>query len=341
MVRSAGSPQDTAGGTNPAQIGLGVKLAGINTNFSQGSAQTTGRSTDLMIQGDGMFAVKNGNETMYTRAGSFSFDTQGNMVTVGGQKVMGWQATDGQVDANGAIEPIKLPLGQTIAPKETDTVTLTGNLSAEAATTDPAIELPISVFTETGATESLTLSFTKTGDDAWSVELPNGGGTATINFTDGVPTTPTITLGDYTVDVSKMTEYSGKTNPKLNQVDGNASGTLASYNISQTGEIVGVFTNGMKSTLGQVALANFNNVGGLEKVGDSMYRTTVNSGMAQVGTPSDSGLGTLSSGMLEMSNVDLASEFTNLVIAQRGFQANSRIITTSDQILEELVNIKR
>ncbi len=197
------------------------------------------------------------------------------------------------------------------------------------------------MFTETGATKSLTLSFTKTGDDAWSVELPDGGGTATINFTDGVPTTPTVTLGDYTVDVSKMTEYSGKTNPKLNQVDGNSSGTLASYNISQTGEIVGVFTNGMKSTLGQVALANFNNVGGLEKVGDSMFRTTVNSGMAQVGTPSDSGLGTLSSGMLEMSNVDLASEFTNLVIAQRGFQANSRIITTSDSILEELVNIKR
>ncbi len=104
MVRSAGSPQDSTGGTNPAQIGLGVKLAGINTNFSQGSAQTTGRSTDLMIQGDGMFAVKNGNETMYTRAGSFSFDTQGNMVTVGGQKVMGWQAKDGEVDANGAID---------------------------------------------------------------------------------------------------------------------------------------------------------------------------------------------------------------------------------------------
>jgi flagellar hook protein FlgE len=344
MTKAAGSPQDSIGGTNPAQIGLGVKLAGINTNFSQGSAQTTGRSTDLMIQGDGMFAVKNGNETLYTRAGSFSFDTEGSLVTVGGQKVQGWMAQDGEVDANGAIEPIKRPLGQTTAPEATDTVTLTGNLSAEATTADDAIELPISVFTETGASESITLSFTKTGDDEWTVSLPNSGGDATITFEDGVPNADTITLGtdpEYTVNVSAMTEYSGKSSPKLNQVDGNSSGTLSSYNISQTGEIIGVFTNGMKETLGQVALANFNNTGGLEKVGDSMYRTTVNSGMAQIGTPADSGLGTLASGMLEMSNVDLASEFTNLVIAQRGFQANSRIITTSDSILEELVNIKR
>ena len=111
--------------------------------------------------------------------------------------------------------------------------------------------------------------------------------------------------------------------------------------MSNTGEIVGVFSNGLTEVLGQVALANFNNVNGLEKIGDSMFRSTVNSGLAQVGAAGSAGLGMITSGALEMSNVDLAQEFTNLVIAQRGFQANSRIITTSDEILQELVNLKR
>jgi flagellar hook protein FlgE len=115
---------------------------------------------------------------------------------------------------------------------------------------------------------------------------------------------------------------------------------LNSYTVSNTGQIVGVFSNGLKQSLGQVALANFNNVQGLEKIGDSMYRSTVNSGLAQVGPAGTQGLGLITAGALEMSNVDLAQEFTNLVIAQRGFQANSRVITTSDEILQELVNLK-
>ena len=127
----------------------------------------------------------------------------------------------------------------------------------------------------------------------------------------------------------------------MTDADGSAAGTLSSYTISQSGEIIGVFSSGLKQTLGQIALANFNNVNGLEKVGDSMFRTTVNSGLAQVGTAGTGGLGTMSSGTLEMSNVDLAQEFTNLVIAQRGFQANSRVITTSDELLQDLVNLKR
>jgi flagellar hook protein FlgE len=123
--------------------------------------------------------------------------------------------------------------------------------------------------------------------------------------------------------------------------DGSASGVLSAYTVSNTGQIVGVFSNGLKETLGQVALANFNNVNGLEKIGDSMFRNTVNSGLAQVGPAGSQGLGLITAGALEMSNVDLAQEFTNLVIAQRGFQANSRVITTSDEILQELVNLKR
>jgi flagellar hook protein FlgE len=111
--------------------------------------------------------------------------------------------------------------------------------------------------------------------------------------------------------------------------------------MSPDGTLVGVFSNGLKQSLGQIALANFNNPAGLEKVGGSMYRTTVNSGTQLLGQAGTAGRGLLSSGTLEMSNVDLAQEFTNLIVAQRGFQANSRVITTSDQILEDLVNLKR
>ena len=151
----------------------------------------------------------------------------------------------------------------------------------------------------------------------------------------------TVTAGGYTFDVSALTQYSGTTAAKVTNIDGSAAGALSAYTISPTGEIIGVFSSGLKQTLGQVALANFNNVNGLEKIGDSMFRTTVNSGLAQVGTAGEGGLGLMSSGLLEMSNVDLAQEFTNLVIAQRGFQANSRVITTSDELLQELVNLKR
>ena len=148
-------------------------------------------------------------------------------------------------------------------------------------------------------------------------------------------------MSGYNIDVHDLTCYSGGTEARVSASDGSAAGILSSYTVSNTGQIVGVFSNGLKQTLGQLALANFNNVNGLEKIGDSMFRSTVNSGLAQVGPAGSAGLGLITSGALEMSNVDLAQEFTNLVIAQRGFQANSRIITTSDEILQELVNLKR
>ena len=111
LLQGAASPTPDQGGTNPAQVGLGTRVAGISTNFGQGAAQTTGRSTDLMISGDGFFVVDNGNETLYTRAGSFSFDAGGRLVTTDGSLVQGWGATDGVVDTNGPLGPLTLPIG--------------------------------------------------------------------------------------------------------------------------------------------------------------------------------------------------------------------------------------
>ncbi len=339
MVRSSGAPQGQSGGTNPAQIGLGVKLGAISTNFGQGAAQTTGKSTDLMIQGDGFFVVRSGGEQLYTRAGAFDWDSNGSLVTTNGNIVQGWMATAGVVNTAGTPGNIQLPLGQTLPPVATTKFTMSGNLSDEA-TVGTVKDVTQTIYTSTGAEQSITLKFTKKDADTWTLALPDGTN-KDVDFTAGKPTTSPITIGPFTFDVSSMSAYSGATSATVNNRDGSASGTLASYTISQSGEIIGVFSNGLKQALGQIAMANFNNVNGLEKVGNSMYRTTVNSGLPQVGVAGTGGLGVINGGALEMSNVDLAQEFTSLVIAQRGFQANSRVITTSDELLQELVNLKR
>ena len=375
MMGAGGSPQDGMAGTNPAQVGLGVRVAGITANFSQGSAQTTGKSGDMMIQGDGFFITRSGGEQLYTRAGSFFFDANGVLATSTGEPVQGWTAKDGVVNSAAKPGDIRMPLGGTIPPQATTKATLKGNLSSDITpdmnqpmNTGTAYKttIPIKVYDSQGGTKTVTAEFSRTAFDntsgatnsTWEVKLLAEDGTTeitpggTLTFTNGKPAASlvdpvtgqaTMPLGPYTIDLTDITSYSGNTDARVFDTDGQTAGALTSlsYTVSDSGEIIGVYSNGLKETLGQVAMATFKNVAGLEKVGNSQYRTTVNSGYAQVGEPGSAGMGQVISGALEMSNVDLAQEFTNLVVAQRGFQANSKIITTSDEILQELVNLKR
>jgi flagellar hook protein FlgE len=349
LLKGAGAPVGSNGGTNPAQVGLGVRLASITTNFAQGSAQATGRSTDLMIQGDGFFVVRNGGENLYTRAGAFSFDTDGRLTTPEGAVVQGWSASNGVIDTNAPVGDIKLPVGAVLAPVATTTATLGGNLPSDAAV-GSVVRTSIKIFDAAGTPTDMDVTATMGAGGVWTLASSVGAlSPATLSFT-GSGATPsataitfTATVGGQTVtlDTSKVTGFAGQNTLAATGQNGSAMGTLQAFTMSPDGTLVGVFSNGLKSPLAQVALANFNNPPGLEKVGGSMYRTTVNSGNEQLGTAGTAGRGMLSSGQLEMSNVDLAAEFTNLIVAQRGFQANSRVITTSDQILEDLVNLKR
>ncbi len=350
MMRSASAPQGDAGGTNPAQVGLGVRLGAISTNYSQGAAQTTGRSTDLMIQGDGFFAVQSGGETLFTRAGAFSFDASGSLVTSSGAKVLGWSSEDGAINPNGVPGAVTLPTGTLMPPTATRSGSFGGNLPSSAET-GTVINSGVTMYDAQGNEHKLTYRFSKTGPDAWNAEVLEGGATLTsaaITFdasgkqTSGNPITFTPAWGGrIQVTTDTLTQY-GKTNSvaSLGQ-DGATVGQLQAFTIGPDGVMVGVFSNGLKQPLAQLATANFNNPPGLEKVGGSMFRSTVNSGDAQVGPAGLGGRGVMSSGTLEMSNVDLAQEFTSLIVAQRGFQANSRIITASDEILQDLVNLKR
>ena len=348
-LKSATAGTSNLGGTNPAQIGLGVKVAGIFTNFSQGAAQTTGRSMDLMIQGDGFFVQNLGNTASYTRNGSLSMDNLGRLVGVDGGIMQGWMVDDttGEINTNGSAGDISIPLAATLPGGATKTVKLAGNLPSDTTSTTP-IESSITVYNEIGVPRTLTMKLSHVGaagSNDWSVELSDGDSATTttpISFSSPTQATPpTATLGDVTVDLSKLTQYAGLSTLTTESQDGAIPGTLTGFAIGSDGVVTGSFSNGQTRALARLAIASFANPGGLEKAGNSSWRTTVDSGLAQVGIPGSGQRGTLVAGTLEMSNVDLAQEFTNLIIAQRGFQANSRMITASDEILQDLINIKR
>jgi flagellar hook protein FlgE len=374
QMTGAGAPTAAAGGTNPAQVGLGVRLTGVSVNFAQGATQLTGRSTDFAIQGDGFFAVDQGGQTAYTRNGSFSLDANGSLVTADGAFVKGWQADqNGNVTTNAAVGHLKIPVGQIINPITTSSMKIGGNLPADA-TVGTVIDAGINVYNSLGTAVPLRAEFTKIANAAgavnWQVRVFDSGnnlvsGPAAVTFDlNGALTSGNVTVtkaqlntiagtsgtwgnAGITLDFGTATDpdrLSGagglNTAAALSQ-DGSGVGSVVGFSVSEQGLITGTFSNGRSQAIGQIAMATFANPNGLQKQGSSLYSATVNSGNAQIGVAGQGGRGTLSGGTLEMSNVDLAAEFTNLIVAERGFQANSRVITTSDQILQDLVNLKQ
>ncbi|WP_024286289.1 flagellar hook protein FlgE [Cellulomonas sp. KRMCY2] len=352
VLTNAGGAQDGVGGTNPAQVGLGVRVAGITTNFQQGAAQLTNRSTDMMISGDGFFVVRKGEEQFYSRAGAFDFDASGQLVTPDGGLVQGWAAAaDGTIDVNGPLADLRLPIATLMGAAATTTATFEGNLPSDAAV-GTTLDRDVDVYAADGTVHTLAMAYTRTAT-GWAINATVAGqaetGTLAVDANGAVTVTDPVAfpanaatgMSALTVDLADVTGYAGLTTVEATLPNGRAAGTLQSFTINADGTLQGSFSNGLKQALGRVSLATFTNPAGLEKAGGSLYRTTVNSGDAQVGAAGTGGRGDLTGGALEMSNVDLSAEFTNLIIAQRGFQANSRVITTSDELLQELVNLKR
>ncbi|MPQ99495.1 flagellar hook-basal body complex protein [Modestobacter sp. I12A-02628] len=376
LVRAASAPTEDTGGTNPTQVGLGVKVAGVTTNFGQGSTQNTGRVEDFIINGDGFFVTAQGNNQLFTRAGSMTYDGTGHLVTPDGALLQGWTAdANGKIDTSGPIDSLTMPFGQILPPVPTSTNAIKGNLNASAA--NPIVGPPavpgavvtsvVDMFDKQGNKLTFTYSFTKTGPNAWTMSMNDSTGTAVGGFTPvnltfdatGKLTAPASGTTTFTatsaatpnpyanwgtpvvVDFSKMTQFSEKSGVDSTVQNGMTTGTLQSFGLTDDGVLQGTYSNGQTKALGQLAIASFNNPGGLVKSGASSFKSGDNSGQPLIGIGGSGSRGTLASGSLEMSNVDLAEEFTGLIIAQRGFQANSRVITTSDEILQELVQLKR
>jgi flagellar hook protein FlgE len=366
-----GAGTDT-GGMNAQQIGLGVRVGAIDNVQTQGSLQSTGRTTDLAIQGDGYFMVKNAEQTLYTRAGNFNFDNQGNLVDTAGFIVQGFLAdADGKINTTGSAQNLRLPLGQSVPPRATDKVVLGGNLSSTSAT-DDRLQSNIQVYDTLGNAHMLTFTYTKSGENNWAVDAtaPGTEGSlmsepVTLTFdNEGNRTAPEgdtfniklpgAQLEARTIEVSigssrgttSLHQYAGPTSAEAYEQDGAPTGYLRSFSVGDDGIFTGIYSNGFQVALGQIAVASFSNpgssnAGGLVKMGNNQWRADSNTGTPAVGVPGQLGNGSLAAGMLEMSNVDLSQEFTNLIIAQRGFQANSRIISASDELLQDVVNIKR
>ncbi|CVK17650.1 flagellar hook protein FlgE [Sporomusa sphaeroides] len=588
-LQGASSPQGNRGGTNPKQVGLGMAVASIDTIFTDGSYQPTGKQTDLAITGQGFFILADGNQKYYTRAGNFDFDVQGNYVVPGtGLKVAGWMADSvtGNIDSTGDITTIKIPVGEMMKAQQTNKITFGKNLSASAIKTGTAAEraaadialttaksdkdaadlalknantalaaantalstaqtdevkakasqnalvaaqtamaaahaaavalqngtpapvptaadvallantaaalaataadsatsatqtaandlknaatnlkteadklaatpptstigavvglaataegfantavtaangafttaeaarqaaeadqqlkktaqtaasqtaldaatavtnaseavkaaynetskvpMQVTIYDSQGNPYTINASIIKTGDNTWEF-TPSGTAVnkdgVTVGTITGNPSTiafdrfgvydalntmvnsltidpaggPYAGAGAFTVDLdfSAISQYASESTAKATEQNGWADGTLDGVTIDATGTIVGNFTNGMSKNLARVAMAVFNNPGGLNKAGDNLYTETNNSGIADIGTSGTGGRGEFAGGTLEMSNVDLAQQFSDMIITQRGFQANSKIITTTDEMLELLANLKR
>lgn len=365
-IKGASAPTSNSGGINPSQVGLGVTVGSINIDNSQGNKTATGKDTDLAIDGNGYFVLGNGDSVAYTRDGNFSLDSQYNLVSSStGMKILGWQAdlSTGVLDTSKAVSSdsgIKIPVGGLSLAKQTSGVTLAGNLDASAAQ-DTVYPMQFDVYDSLGITHQVKVTFTKqAADSTWqyNVTSPDVTGTiasGNISFdSSGYSTLDNIDLSmaladsngsvspmALSVDVGNLSQLNGTSSVNMSYQDGLALGTLESYSIDSSGTIVGTFTNGSSRTLGQIALAGFNNPAGLNRVGNNLLMESPNSGNASINVPGANGIGTVSSGYLEASNVDLANEFANMITAQRGFQANSRIITTSDEVLQELVSLKR
>ncbi len=365
--RPPGGVTDVAGGRNPIQVGLGMNIGSIDMQFTQGNLETTGVTTDLAIQGDSFFVVSNGTQRFFTRSGAFQLDEGGRLVAAtNGFIVQGRMATNGVL--TDTISDIRLPFGQKSAAQATTAASIGGNLNASAAV-DTTRQTSITVYNEQGGRHELTITFTKTANpNEWDyvitasgadpgAGLVNDTGTVVFNqdgtlaspetvdfeFTpDGFTTSQPITITFGTADaIDGLSQFASPSTAVLRDQDGYTMGLLERISIDPLGTIVGAFSNGTTLTLAQLVLADFNNPTGLLRTGDNMYSVSPNSGAAVLGFAGEGSRSVVTSGALEMSNVDLAAEFTNLITAQRGFQSNARVITTSDEMLQELVNLKR
>jgi flagellar hook protein FlgE len=414
VTKGASAPSGGKGGTNPQQVGMGVAIGSINTIHTVGPGQRTDNPTDLMIDGEGFFVVSddsNFNNKFYTRAGNFTLDRDGSLVTADGFKVLGYMADEnGNISSD--VSGIRINKSDTSAPTATENIIFKGNLNANTEITadDKEGELIDTVVTDslgnsykitfemrriadTGGNQSWEMAVKRVTDQGTGRYLENADGTPindiligdgvndnkiTLQFNDKGKLVSTPALSSLNLNEIEFNYYKDKTevdtadrvgpsgsfeqiklfdpsNPEsyknihqyANDADfkpyahGNTSGTLEGFTIDPTGTVTGVFTNGERRALGQIMLAKFDNPMGLQKMGSNFFLDTRNSGEAQFGTGGSSGFGAVNGGTLEMSNVDISLEFTEMITTQRGFQANSRIITTSDEMLQELVNLKR
>lgn len=360
----------TTGSGDALQVGVGTRVSGTSSEFGQGSLSTTSTATDMALSGNGFFLVQNGKTQALTRAGNFELNHNGALLTTSGENVMGYGAANGVVNQNGGVVPLTLPISQTQPAQATGNVTLQTSLDANAATGKQLVE-PVVMYDSLGESHTATVTYTKTSSTSWdySITLPSGDATGTPSNNTG-----TLTFDSAGALVSPAQNVAGVTFPGLTDgasdlafnfnlydannkatvlqtsgtstvssttQDGFTAGTYQGFSVDGFGVISAQFSNGHSETVGQVAVATVANTTGLVRSGANDYAISEASGDISIGTAQSGGRGTIQDEALEASNVDISQEFSDLIVAQRAFEANSKTVTTFDSVTQEAIAMIR
>jgi flagellar hook protein FlgE len=365
--------QSMGAGLAQTQVGFGVGIPTTEAEFTQGAVQTTGGALDAAIQGDGFFVVS-GNEgaTLYTRAGNFQVDQNGDLTTATGEQVQGWtQIVNGQLSTNGPIGNITIPTGTLQPPVATQNFSFDLNLNAAAVSgaANDTFSTSVTVYDSLGNSHVVTATFTKdpTTPNQWdySVSVPDADiqsppftpltGVLTFDSNGQLdPSTPTPAplvisgLADNASDMSINWNIYNGTTPRVTQYaqasatsavaqDGTPAAELANVAVGNGGQILAQFSNGQQTVVGQLALATVRNTNSLIAVGDNNYQVSAASALPAVGVPGTGGRGTIQGGAVEASTVDIATQFTNLIVYQRAYEANSKVVTSVDELTQDTI----
>jgi flagellar hook protein FlgE len=371
--------ESVAGGST--QIGGGVSAPQTERLFTQGSIQSTGGNYDAAIQGNGFFVVQapSGN-TLYTRAGNFNPNSDGELVTATGQIVQGWTVQNGVLNTSAAISNITIPSNALQTPSATQDMSMSLNLNAAGIVGQPSgsFSAPIQVVDSLGETHDLTVNFTETAPGNWSYEVDIPGS----DLTSGTPGTPSsVAQGTLAFDANGnltsptapaqvqipitglsdgandmainwnlatengagtpvITQYAAASEVSASTQDGVPASQVTQVSIANGGAITAQFSNGNQVVIGQLALASVSNPDSLIAVGQNNYEVGADTATPVIGVPDTGTLGTVEGGALEASTVDIATEFTNLIVYQNSYQANSKVISTLDQMTQNLLNLQ-
>jgi flagellar hook protein FlgE len=360
----------TNGSGDALQVGAGTKVATTATNYTQGSIDPTTVSSQMALSGGGYFVVNQGGTNELTRAGDFQLDASGNLITSDGASVMGYAATNGVIGTNSSLTALQLPVGTTEAAQATQNFSLTANLNAGATIGTP-YPTPVTIYDSLGQQHVVTVTFTKTAANTWTyaAALPAGDATGTPTNNTGTltfnssgvlltptgnvtgMTFPTLTDGAANLNlnfnlygsngVSTVTQTAGASQQNAESQDGFTSGIYQSFTANSLGVLTATFSNGQTQNVGQVAVATVASNDGLTVVGNNNFMTTAASGAATLGVAGTGSRGTITDSALELSNVDISTEFANLIVAQRAFEANSKTVTTFDTVTQDTIAMIR
>lgn len=361
----------TSGNGTPIQVGVGVKVGSIPTDFTQGTIQSDGVPTDLAIQGTGFLVGDLGGQQVFLRAGNLSLSPAGVLLGPDGSTILGNQAVNGVINANQTPGPLTISTGLINPPKPTANADLSINLDSGTAV-GGSFNTSLTLFDSLGSSHILTYSFTNTAPGKWnySISIPaadiagaaapvvlkngtlvfNGAGQLTTpaanvtgiainNFADGA-NNQTFNWNVFDPSgVGLLTQVASPSATASTNQDGFASGSLVNFSIGADGTIQGTFTNGQTQPLGQILLATFASQDGLSRNGANEFLSTLSSGAPNIGIAGTGGRGTLAGGSLEQSNVDISKQFADLIVAESGYQANAKVVTTLNTIVQTTINL--